>query len=100
MNKTRCILILFVLLGLGVSLTVPAEDVPETAYDESEALPYEGALPFSTLAPQQESARTAKTGSLLRSISVMKRFQLRRENNTVSERIPDSITILDRSFRC
>ena len=47
MNKARCILIPFVLLGFGVSLAVPAEDVLQTAYDESEALPYEGTPQFS-----------------------------------------------------
>ena len=41
MRRPCFILILFVLLGFGVSLAVPAEDVPETAYDESEALPFE-----------------------------------------------------------
>jgi hypothetical protein len=41
MRRPCFILILFVLLSLGLSQVVPAEDVPETAYDESEALPYE-----------------------------------------------------------
>ena len=39
--------LLCVLLGFGVCLVVPAEDVLETAYDESEGLPYEGAPLFS-----------------------------------------------------
>ena len=47
MRRHWSVLILFVLLGFGVSLAVPAEDVPETAYDESEALPYEGTPLFS-----------------------------------------------------
>ena len=41
MDKSRSLLILVVLVGFGVSQAVPAEDLPETAYDESEALPYE-----------------------------------------------------------
>jgi hypothetical protein len=42
-----------------VSLAVPAEDVPETAYDESEGLPYEGTPLFSiVLSPL--SARTTQ----------------------------------------
>lgn len=51
MRRRRFVLVLFVLLAFGVSLVVPAEDVPETAYDESEALPYEGAPVFSIVAP-------------------------------------------------
>jgi hypothetical protein len=47
MRRPCSILILFVLLGFGVSLAVPAEDVPETAYDESEILPYESTPPVS-----------------------------------------------------
>ena len=51
MRKPRSALALLLLLGLGVSLTAPAEDVPETAYDESEALPYESIPVFSIGAP-------------------------------------------------
>ena len=40
-------LVLCLLLGFGASLALPAEDVPETAYDESEGLPFEGTPPFS-----------------------------------------------------
>jgi hypothetical protein len=47
MRRPCFILILFVLLGFGLSLAVPAEDVPETAYDESETLPYESTPPVS-----------------------------------------------------
>lgn len=50
MRRHLSILILFVLLGFGVSLGVPAEDVPETAYDESEGLPYED-TPLFPVAP-------------------------------------------------
>ena len=57
MRRPCFILILFVLLGFGLSLAVPAEDVPETAYDESEALPYESTPPVSILVPMG-AART------------------------------------------
>lgn len=40
MRKPHSALIFFVLLVFGLSLAVPAEDVLETAYDESEAAPY------------------------------------------------------------
>jgi hypothetical protein len=40
MRKPRSALLFFVLLVLGLSLAVPAEGLPETAYAESEAAPY------------------------------------------------------------
>jgi hypothetical protein len=50
--RRRCSILVFcVLLGFGVCLAVPAEDVPETAYDESEGLPYEGTPLFSIVVP-------------------------------------------------
>lgn len=41
MRRPESILVLFVLLAFGASLAVPAEDIPETPYDESESVPYE-----------------------------------------------------------
>jgi hypothetical protein len=41
MRRPCSILVLCVLLAFGAALAVPAEDVPETSYDESEAVPYE-----------------------------------------------------------
>lgn len=52
MRKPRSALVLLLLLGFGVSLIVPAEDVPETAYDESETLPCESTPLFSSGALQ------------------------------------------------
>jgi hypothetical protein len=54
-----------VLLGFGVSLAVPAEDVPETPYDESEALPYEGTPVFSSLVPLVAARTTQAVPSSL-----------------------------------
>ena len=51
MRRPCSILILFVLLGFGVSLAVPVEDAPETEYDESAALPSEGTPLFSIVVP-------------------------------------------------
>ncbi len=103
MRKPRCALIFLVLLVLGLSLAVPAEDLPETAYDESETLPFEGTSLFSTEVPQA-SARIAKADlscdSLLRFNSLMKRCKARRENNALPGYVPDSLTILDHSLRC
>ena len=49
MRKPRFALILFVLVVLGLTLAVPAEDVLETTYDESETQPYE-AIPLLCIA--------------------------------------------------
>jgi hypothetical protein len=51
MRKPRSALILFMLLVLSLSLAVPAEDVLETTYDESETQPYEDVPLFSILLP-------------------------------------------------
>jgi hypothetical protein len=52
MRKPCSILLLCVLLGFGASVFLPAEDVPETAYDESELLPYESLPVFSIAASE------------------------------------------------
>ena len=41
--------VLFVLLVLGLSPALPAEDLPGTAYDESETQPYESSPSISNL---------------------------------------------------
>jgi len=67
MRRPCSILVLCVLLGFCVSLAVPAEDVPETAYDESETLPYEATPQLSihvTQNPVSEVAGRAPTGGL------------------------------------
>jgi len=65
MRRPCSAFIFFVLLVFGVSLAVPAEDVPETSYDESETLPYEGTPLFSIAAPLVASRTTqAAPGSL------------------------------------
>jgi hypothetical protein len=43
MRDSRSILVLLVAFLFGLSFAVPAEDVPDTPYDESEVLPYESA---------------------------------------------------------
>ena len=60
MRKPRSALLFFVLLVLGLSLAVPVEDLPETAYDESEAQPYEGSPPVSILVSPVAARTTQK----------------------------------------
>lgn len=103
MRKPRFALILFELLGFGVFLAVPAEDVPETAYDESQSLPYESTPLFSIML--QESARALQSALTLA-------FQLHfhptaRGDEILAEQsvrtqrpVSDFVTILDHSLRC
>jgi hypothetical protein len=52
----RTSVVLLVLLVLGLSPALPAEDVPTTAYDESEAQPYDNSASISNLMGQTASA--------------------------------------------
>ena len=58
MRKPRSALILLVLLVLSLTLAVPAEDVLETTYDESETQPYEDVPLFSILLPPAAGGMT------------------------------------------
>ena len=49
MKKNRFMLVFFVLLAFGFCFAVPAQDLPETDYDESQADPYEPAPQISGL---------------------------------------------------
>jgi hypothetical protein len=103
MRRPCFVLVLFVLLGFGLSLAVPAEDVPETAYDESEALPYEGTPLFSTVVPQASTRITKAEPSCdapLRFDSFTKCYKPCRENDTRLRGVPASLPILNHSLRC
>jgi hypothetical protein len=102
MNRPFSMFIFLLLLSFSVSQALPAEDVPETAYDESEGLPYEATPLFSIVVPQA-SARIAKAElccSLLHFNSLTKRCKRRRENNARPGYVQDSLTILNHSLRC
>ena len=58
----------FLILILGLSLGLPAPDISETSYDESEALPYLSTLSFSTTVPPEAASRT--TRRVLRSLQL------------------------------
>ena len=59
MKALRFPVVLLATLFLGLSFVFPAEDIPETPYDESEALPYEATPLFSIVL--QESAGTTQS---------------------------------------
>lgn len=101
MRKPCFVLIVFVLLGFGASVVVPAEDVPDTAYDESEALPYESTSVFSIAAPKALAPDGHAVVAMLRFGSLRtpatQRFDQRIDS---SYPIGDSLTIRDHSLRC
>ena len=71
MRKPRSALLFFVLLALGLFWTVPAEDLPETAYDESEVLPFEGAPLVLDVMPQATASTNEAESGALRGQSAM-----------------------------
>ena len=63
--KPRFAVVFLMILTLGVSLGLPAEDVLDAVYDESEALPCEGAPLFSiVLSPVAARGPQAPLSSL------------------------------------
>ncbi len=93
---SRCAIVFLMILTLGMSLGLPAEDVLETVYDESEALPYES-LPFPASDLVEESFRAPQAPE--------PRVLLRRGNQAHAERrdrcpISDSLIILNHRIRC
>lgn len=67
MTLSRAVLVLFVALALSASFAIPAEDVPETAYDESETLPAESAPTLANAGPDTAaSAHVAQAQGRLR----------------------------------
>lgn len=102
MRRPCFVLILFALLGFGMSLAVPAEDVPETAYDESESLPYEMTLPQS-FDRMQESAPTFQVVPIAQSdlFSTPRQALVRAGcGELAAHPISDSLIILDHTLRC
>jgi hypothetical protein len=103
MRRRWFILVFCVLLGFGVSLAVPAEDAPETAYDESEALLYEGTPLFSIVVPLA-SARIAKTKRSCYSSTPLQlsdnELRARQGSNAQSTWVPAFLTILKHPLRC
>ena len=102
MRKPCSILLLCVLVVFGVTVVVPARDLPETAYDESEALPYLSTLVASLPAPKllerpgEQAARI-----LLQFLSFRGSAAWHIDPQvTVPALFCDSLTILNCAFRC
>ena len=103
MRRPCSALILFVLLGFALSLEVPAEDMPETPYDESETLPYEVTPLLSNVAPQASSRPADEElgcGYMLCFNSLTQRCRHTYESRPQSHCVHDSLTMVNRSLRC
>jgi hypothetical protein len=103
MTKSCSALVLFVLLAFGVSLAVPAEDVSDTAFDESETLPFESFPLFSIMMPETVAAAptvlTCVSPRCLDS-TANSRESYRKHRAGTAHSVLDSLTILKRSLRC
>jgi hypothetical protein len=58
-KKPRFAVVFLMIFTLGVSLGLPAVDVLDAVYDESEAVPYE-VVPLPSMAAQPAAARTTQ----------------------------------------
>ena len=103
MSQLHRILVVLAALTLCLSFAVPAEDDPETFYDESESVPYESTPLFSVML--QDSARDLQ--SVLISALLPRVNPTARRDEVLAEqwaRTPHptyrSVTILDHSLRC
>ena len=103
MPQLRPVLALLLASVLSVSFVVPAEAVAETAYDESESLPYETSALFSIAVPKDVSEPSADPAAAsLPRVACLRRLGLGLLDPRTGSAHPicDSLTILDRSLRC
>ena len=102
MRRPPFALILFVLLGFGVFLAVPAEDLPETTYDESESLPYEMTLTLSCDLAQESGPILQVVPIVPSSLFSTPKHALGRAGyrGPAAHHISDSPIILDHTLRC
>jgi hypothetical protein len=62
-TKPRSAIVFLMILAVFLPQGFPAGDVPDTAYDESEAPPYEGTSPFSVVVPSVNGQSTQELAS-------------------------------------
>ena len=99
MNGPRSVFILLAALVLGLSMALPQQDLPETAYDESESLPYEGTPLFTVSLPDCLSQPIDQSRSCAPRRTAVR---LQGTNLRAKDRfaLASSRTILDHSLRC
>jgi hypothetical protein len=103
MRTLQSAFIVFALVLAVLSFALPTEDVPETAYDESESLPYESSGVFSLVVHETvaEPSVDPPHVSVLRGACLTRLCTKCLSQRTGSAYpICDSLTILDHSLRC
>jgi photosystem II stability/assembly factor-like uncharacterized protein len=103
MTKWRHVLVLLITAVLSLSIAVPVEDVPETAYDESESLPYASTSVFSVAVTKAvEQAPVVRTRVSLLGCGCLRRLGTQRLDHRTGSPYPisHSLSILDHSLRC
>jgi hypothetical protein len=103
MPQSRSGLVLLIALVLSVSFAVPAERVAETAYDESESMPYETSGVFFIPVPENVSELSADPAAAsLSCVACLRRLvpELLDQGIGSAHPICDSLTILDHLLRC
>jgi hypothetical protein len=103
MRTLQSVFIVCALVLAVLSFALPTEVVPETAYDESESLPYETSALFSIAVPKDVSEPSADPAAAsLPRVACLRRLGLGLLDQRTGSAHPicDSLTILDRSLRC
>jgi hypothetical protein len=104
MRLSALTLLLVAALVCGLSLAIPAEDDPDTSYDESEELPYDVTpAPLIEVLAQSASSPQAslEPGSLLQLGCITNSKEVRAdEQKFQAPLISGSPTILGHSLRC
>ena len=102
--KPRCAVVFLMILALGASLGLPAMDVLDAVYDESEAVPFEAAPSSSivlSLVDVQTHQPVVKSDSQFHWVSLTRPCERRPEHRTwPAHLISNSLTILDHLLRC
>ena len=101
MKALRSLLVLFGVLVLGLSFAVPAEDVADTPFDESQSLAYESALPvLSNLIEAHGRTRTIIRRFTLFQPSSFIETDARSRVSAREEQIREFLSILSCPLRC
>ncbi len=104
MSKLRCLLALSVVLIFGSTSAASADDIPDTAYDESESMPYENTpmLIDNPLRDPTWSAQPALASkrAFTPHCIILNERRGRPPLDSVAQRDRDSLTVLNRSIRC
>ncbi len=102
-KKVRFAFVLSLAIVLGLFLAVPVEDVPETAFDESETPAYEGTPVFSIEVPQAPAleAQDVRSAADLRSgaLSPLASTRINGEDSARSTKVRLALALLS-TLRC